>query len=85
VTHVASLATVHWQLPPTVTLAENEPPLTPTGWAPPPNVVDETVDLISPAVQGGGVGEAGEDLFPSPHVLLMAAASTKAHSRAPVR
>jgi hypothetical protein len=63
VTHVASLVTVHWQLPLTVTRAENEPPLTPTAWAPPPDVVDQTVDLISPAVHGlSGVGEEGDDL-----------------------
>jgi hypothetical protein len=48
-------------------------------------VVDETVDLISPAVQKGPVGEAGDDVFPSPHALLMPATSTTAQSRAPVR
>jgi hypothetical protein len=73
-------------VPLTVTWAENEPPLTPTGWAPLPVVVDQTVDLISPVVQeGSGVGEAGDEFVPSPHVLLTPATSTTAPRNAPVR
>jgi hypothetical protein len=86
VTHAASLVAVHWQFPVTVTLAENEPPLMPTGWALPPDVVDEVVALISPAVQAaGGVGEAGDGGESSPQLVPMPATSTTIETSAPAR